>query len=58
MESADEDEVPDLVPISTSKIPVTIITGYLGIYSTAEPPITRAIVFSQVLVRRLCSTIF
>lgn len=25
-----DEEAPDLVPISTSKIPVTIITGFLG----------------------------
>ena len=35
MES-DEDEPPDLVPISAKKIPVTIITGYLGTYTATK----------------------
>ncbi len=31
MEAGDSDEeCPDLVPIATTKIPVTIITGFLG----------------------------
>ena len=30
MEYESDEEAPDLVPISTPKIPVTIITGYLG----------------------------
>ncbi|XP_072050750.1 zinc-regulated GTPase metalloprotein activator 1-like [Amphiura filiformis] len=32
MSDSSEDECPELVPVSTNKIPVTIITGFLGKY--------------------------
>ena len=28
--SSDEDEIPELVPASVKKVPITIITGFLG----------------------------
>ena len=28
--SSDEDEIPDLVPAQLTKVPITIISGYLG----------------------------
>ena len=28
--SSDEDEVPDLVPVCDKKVPITVITGFLG----------------------------
>ena len=31
--SSDEDDIPDLVPAQISKVPITIITGFLGIFS-------------------------
>ena len=30
MSSDEEDEIPDLVPASEKKVPITIITGFLG----------------------------
>ena len=27
---SDDDDVPDLVPAEITKVPVTVITGYLG----------------------------
>ena len=36
MEGSDDEPAPDLVPISTPKIPVTIITGFLGTQRSAD----------------------
>ena len=35
--SSDEDGIPDLVPAQISKVPITIITGFLGIFSHVFP---------------------
>ena len=32
MEDSSDDEIPQLVPVSVGRVPVTIITGFLGLY--------------------------
>ena len=34
--SDDDDEVPQLVAVATGKVPITIITGFLGKYFAAR----------------------
>jgi hypothetical protein len=36
--SDEEDEIPDLVPATLERVPITIITGFLGIFPTLILP--------------------
>ncbi|KAK2158294.1 hypothetical protein LSH36_173g02001 [Paralvinella palmiformis] len=34
MDESSDDEIPELVPVTASRVPVTIITGFLGVGKT------------------------